>query len=92
MALVKELMLSNGVTVDYHRISEIRIKIDDMMAVVYVKNYLVKTTRTAGATHVEPIEQYVAKITDENKNAILQLAYPYLKYAVNEFADAKDDI
>ena len=91
MGLIKDLETHSGVTIGYHRITEVRIDVDPMNIFITLASYLDKESRDAGKSPVKET-RYHYSITEDNKDAALQMAYAFVKYANGDYTDAKDDL
>ena len=96
MALIKEIVLDNGITVNYHRIASVN-NITNQASIIEIQSYKSKEKRLEEKTALENNEAMSIYIHTEylNKEYTQTLnvnsAYEYLK-TLEKFADYTDDI
>jgi len=98
MALKKELVLDNGITLNYHRVVSVN-NITNQTSIIEVGSYINEEqrekekqwyeTNSQGNMNVFILTNFYHKEYDENLNVVT--AYDYLK-TLDEFKDAEDVI
>lgn len=95
MALIKEIILDNGITTNYHRIVSVN-NITNLKSIIEVASYTSKEKREEEKQKLEqklPMNiykytRYISKDYDESLN--VNSAYSYLT-TLDEFKDSKED-
>ena len=96
MAIIKEIVLDNGISVNYHRIVSVN-NITNHASIIEVGSYANKEKRTEEKEKLannEPINvfihtEYLNKEYTQNLN--VDTAYEYLK-TIDKFSGATDDL
>ena len=96
MALSKDIVLDNGITLNYHRIdstSNITNKISIIRVVSYINKEQRNKEKEWDETHnIESVNLFLndkCYTKDYDKNLNVDIAYEYLK-TLDDFIDAKD--
>lgn len=95
MALIKEIELSNGATVNYHRVVSV-INITNHASIIEIASYTSKAKReeektalgNGGSMDIFIDTKNIPLPYDENMNVVS--AYEYLK-TIEKYSDAQDD-
>lgn len=96
MALVKSIMLDNGITVNYHRVVSVN-NITNVASIIETASYTDKEKRDEEKTAIKNKEQMNVYIKSAHfpvaydKNLNVDTAYEYLK-TLEEFENSEDDI